>query len=136
MTAPEKARKLIERLETLEKAATPGPWGINKYGGIGTGKHFIFGGIVIGASGFDEEAVSNALEFVAASRNSLPSLLAVAKAALTVQAYPRHGGDCDANFTKRGGKRHACNCGKAEADAAISELATILEDPKDASSGE
>lgn len=70
-----------EELEALEKAATPAPWGINKYCSIGTGKHFIFGGTVVSCDGFDGDATGNAQEFICALRNAAPRLLAIWAAA-------------------------------------------------------
>ncbi len=68
-------------LRKLVEEATPGPWGINKYGAIGTGKCFIFGGQVVGAEGFEEDSAGNAAELIVALRNHAPALLDVCEAA-------------------------------------------------------
>lgn len=70
-----------DELEALEKVATPGPWGINKYCSIGTGEYYIFGGTVVSCDGFGSDATGNAPEFICALRNEAPRLLAIRRAA-------------------------------------------------------
>jgi hypothetical protein len=79
----------LDRLKRLMSEATPGPWGINKYGGIGTGDHFIFGGFVITGEGFDADCAGNAAELICAMRNALQALLAVAETSKRVLAELR-----------------------------------------------
>jgi hypothetical protein len=70
----------IDQLEKLEKAATPGPWTIGRgvvingaeYGGLNISRT-----ATMGDKGDD-------LELIAAARNALPALLAVAKAAAVI----------------------------------------------------
>lgn len=129
MTAPEKARKVVERLEALAKAATPGPWEVD-------GKRSDYD-IRISTTDWeiawvcadagdvpeDDQTQSEAnAALIPSSRNALPALLAVAKALLSVSVKleDKHAYFCEAtNLT--------CVCGKAEADSAISELAGLLE---------
>ncbi len=70
----------------MVEAATPAPWGVNKYGAIGTGEHFIFGGHVIGACGFEEDMCGNAPELIVALRNNAAALLDVCEAAAALDS--------------------------------------------------
>ncbi len=71
---------MIERLSELERAATPGPWHV-KAASDGCWWLILEGGPLV-ASGFTER-VENA-DYIAASRNALPALLEVARAAETL----------------------------------------------------
>lgn len=73
-------RARLAEMETLEARIAPAPWGVNKYGAIGTGERFIFGGIVIDREGFDTDLAGYAPKWIVAARNTWDASIAVVRA--------------------------------------------------------
>ena len=82
---------MLDRLDALEKAATPGPWTIQS-DGYATCP---VGSIAVDYSiSYPEEGTAEDLDFLVAARNALPALIAVARAAdewVDYQVTERHG---------------------------------------------
>lgn len=66
------ALEWLDEIEARAKAATPGPWGRNKYGGIGAGEFYIHP-VLINIEGW-EECTDADLEFIAHARSDVPKL--------------------------------------------------------------
>ena len=89
----------LDKLEALEKVATPGPWGEISLE-VSCGSYCQGGSGVLELSGYPKiiNAKYDDLAFIAEMRNALPKLLALARAAKTVKCYANS--DCMGVFSE------------------------------------